>query len=386
MLEVDLEKRLDGFQLSARFRADASLVALFGPSGSGKSLTLQCIAGLARPDRGRVAMGGRVLYDSRQGIDLSPQRRRIGYVFQNYALFPHLTVEQNICYGIHGLPPGEKREKAGMLMKLMRLNGLGDRFPGELSGGQQQRVALARALAVGPQLLLLDEPFSALDSAIRGKLHRELLQIREELGVGLLLVTHNLEEAYTLSREMVVYDAGKVLQAGSREEILRHPASRTVARFTGAKNIFTAVVDEVERPGSRGGTEGFLSLNEGHFSVRAPYYPYRVGDTVAFCIRPEEIVLVPARQGKPPVGEGQLPEADRPAGENRLAGRVAGEIARGSAYTLFFALQGGSFGPGGYDLQIEIPFHTYRELGLEELKDGVAWLPRPAIHVIGGEP
>ncbi|MGE5576024.1 MAG: sulfate/molybdate ABC transporter ATP-binding protein, partial [Syntrophothermus sp.] len=311
MLEVDLEKRLDGFRLSACFKAEAPLVALFGPSGSGKSLTLQCLAGLARPDRGRVAVDGRVLYDSQQGINLPPRERKIGYVFQNYALFPHLTVEQNIGYGIHRLAPHERRRKVDELMKLMRLNGLGGRFPGELSGGQQQRVALARALAAGPQLLLLDEPFSALDSAIRSKLHRELLQIREELGVALLLVTHNLEEAYTLSKEMVVYDAGKVLQAGSREEILRRPASRTVARFTGAKNIFTAVVTGVVEPAVSGALpvgglpvqnlpaqslpaqEGFLTVDEGHFSVHTPYFPYQVGDTVAFCIRPEEIVLAP---------------------------------------------------------------------------------------------
>ena len=192
MLEVQIRKTLKAFSLDVAFSLGDERVAIFGPSGSGKSLTLQCIAGLLKPDAGRIVINGRPVFDSSQGIDLRPQDRRIGYLFQSYALFPHLTVEDNISYGLHRLSKSERAYRAKKMVAAMRLEGLESRRPSEISGGQQQRVALARSLVTEPQLLLLDEPFSALDSPIRSRLHGELLQLLQGLSITTLMVTHNL--------------------------------------------------------------------------------------------------------------------------------------------------------------------------------------------------
>lgn len=362
MIEVHIEKRLRAFHLRCQFAAGEGLVALFGPSGSGKSLTLQCIAGLMKPDSGRIVIGERVAFDSARGIDLPPQRRRVGYVFQHYALFPHLSVAENIGYGLHRMPPGERQQKVAQMVRLMRLEGLQSYRPIELSGGQQQRVAFARALIVEPSLLLLDEPFSALDSAIRSKLRQELLQLLSGLKITTLLVTHNLEEAYVLSERMVVYDAGQVLQVGDRDEVLHRPASRGVARFTGAKNIFSGTVAKV--------AGDHLEIDGEGFSVVAPRYERNKGDKVEFCIRPENIMLL---------------RPDRVPGErvkeNRLEGRIVQEMSHGSSVTLFFkaaALANGK----DYDLQIAVPAHVYQKLDLARQKDWTVSLKKNCIHVL----
>lgn len=362
MIEVDVEKRLKGFHLRSRFAAGNELVALFGPSGSGKSLTLQCIAGLARPDAGRIVIGDQIVFDSARGINLPPQRRRVGYVFQNYALLPHLSVAQNIGYGLHRLSRGQRQHKVDEMVRLMRLDGLESYRPGELSGGQQQRVALARALIVEPAILLLDEPFSALDSAIRGKLRTELLQLFGDLDVTAVLVTHNLEEAYTLSEKIVVFDAGQVLQVGHRDEVLDRPASRAVARFTGAKNIFSGTVVDA--------TDEYLEIESEGFKFVAPPSQYDKGDKVEFFIRPEHIMLL---------------RADRISGqqvkENQLDGRVVREIAHGSSVTLFFKVSGLSSAKD-YDLQIDVPSHVYQKLDLTTQKDWTVSLKKSCIHVL----
>ena len=269
MLDVDIKKQLKGFTLDVAFSIGDELAAIFGPSGSGKSLTLQCIAGLIRPDSGMVSINGRPVFDASRDLHLRPQERRIGYVFQNYALLPHLSVAQNIAFGLHRLPRQERAGRVEKVVAAMRLEGLEYHRPSELSGGQQQRVAVARALVTEPDLLLLDEPFSALDSPIRSRLHGELLRLLQGLSITAVLVTHNLAEAYTLSEKMLVYDAGRVLQVGPRDEVLRRPASRTVARFTGAKNLFQGVVVRSLPDG--------LEVRAGDALLRVPPGPYPEG-------------------------------------------------------------------------------------------------------------
>jgi len=282
------------------------VVSILGPSGSVKSLTLRLIAGILRPDAGRIVLDGRVLYDSQQGIDLPSRQRRIGFVFQNYALFPHLTVEENISYGIRHWPGARRRARVQELIKLMRLAGLEREYPARLSGGQQQRVAVARALAPQPDLLLLDEPFSALDNRVRERLVQEFAQLSRELGITALLVTHNLEEAYTLSSRIAVMEGGQVRQFGSRADILRRPCCRAVARFTGARNIFDGEVLK---------KEGAYSLIRGErFSVVAPAITFAPGEKVAFAIRPEDVILMKEEEVPDKIREAaRPPDLIRPA-------------------------------------------------------------------------
>jgi molybdate transport system ATP-binding protein len=189
-------------------RSEARTLALFGPSGAGKSLTLRCLAGLMTPDAGRVALGGRVFFDSEAGVDLPPQQRRVGYVPQNYALFPHLRVLDNVAYGLANLPRRQRDARARELLALVQLDGYGDRRPAELSGGQQQRVAIARALAIRPPLLLLDEPFASLDHETRLQMRAELRRIQAEVGPTVVLVTHDPEDVTDLAEQVVVYENG----------------------------------------------------------------------------------------------------------------------------------------------------------------------------------
>ena len=246
MLEVRIEKTLPGFNLKVAFSINQEILSIVGPSGSGKSMTLQCISGLMRPDEGYINVNGRVLYDSRNNLNLPPQKRKIGYVFQNYALFPHLKVFDNIAFGISNLNREKIEARVAYLLEKMRLKDFRDRYPRHLSGGQQQRVALARALAPEPEMLLLDEPFSALDTQVRGQLEREILSIHQFYKGNIVFVSHNLEEAYRLSSQIAVYEAGRILQLGPKDTLINAPASRTVAALTGAKNLAEGVVESVD--------------------------------------------------------------------------------------------------------------------------------------------
>lgn len=207
-LAVELRARLPGFELDVAWEIGAELAVLFGPSGAGKSLTLRLIAGLARPAEGRVVAGGRVLLDTAGRVDLSPQQRSVGFVFQDLALFPHMTVEENVRYGGHGLPPAERAGRAAELIRRFGLGGLERRRPAEISGGQKQRVALARALLRRPLLLLLDEPFSALDVPLRRELGELLREVQRAERVPAVLVTHDPDEARALADRVILYDRG----------------------------------------------------------------------------------------------------------------------------------------------------------------------------------
>ena len=239
-LEVAIEKNVAGFRLDVEFTADGSPLGLLGPSGSGKTMILRAIAGLETPDRGRIALNGRVLFDSAAGVNVPPRERRIGLLFQNYALFPHLTVAENISFGMARLSENEKRRRVTERLAAVHLDGLAERYPQTLSGGEQQRVALARALAIEPAALLLDEPFSALDTHLRGALERQLRETLASYPGSTVFVSHNLEETYRVCEKLVVLSKGGVVARGPKEEIFRHPPTLEVARVTGCKNFSEA--------------------------------------------------------------------------------------------------------------------------------------------------
>lgn len=242
-LMVDIQKRMGAFFLNVSFETEGGVLGLLGASGSGKSMTLKCIAGIERPDQGRIVLNGITLFDSGQHIDLPPQKRHVGYLFQNYALFPTMTVEQNILCGLHWEKNKRKRREAlGEMITLMQLSGLEQRHPNQLSGGQQQRVALARILVNQPALLMLDEPFSALDRHLREQLQVQMEAFLRHFGKETLLVTHDQDEAYHLCTKIAVVDEGKIHALKETTELFRNPGSRQGAILTGVKNIAPSAV------------------------------------------------------------------------------------------------------------------------------------------------
>ncbi len=239
-LEVQIKKKLLDFTLDVSFRAEAEPLSILGASGAGKTMLLRCIAGLERPDRGRIKLNDRVFFDSESRVNISAKQRRVGMLFQNYAIFPHRTVAENIGFGLEALDRDERSKRVAELIGRTHLAGLEDRYSRTLSGGEQQRVALARALAIEPEALLLDEPLSALDTHLRSQVE---IQLQETFGAyrrPTLLVTHNMEEAYRLGARLLVLSRGRVVASGAKERIFQRPPSAEVARLTGCKNISRA--------------------------------------------------------------------------------------------------------------------------------------------------
>ena len=240
-LEVDIEKRTGSFHLRAAFSGGSEFLGILGASGSGKSMTLKCIAGIEKPDRGRIALDGRVLYDSERGIDLPPQQRRVGYLFQHYALFPGMTVRQNILCGLRAEKDKRIREKrVDEMLSLLQIRDIASQKPGTLSGGQAQRTALGRILVNEPDLLMLDEPFSALDAHLRLKLQAELKGLLSGYGKGIIMVTHDRDEAYRMCDRLAVMEQGKMQAVKGTKELFADPETRAAAVLTGCKNIAKA--------------------------------------------------------------------------------------------------------------------------------------------------
>lgn len=285
-LFVDFEKRFSkGARINARLghTLDGFAVgALFGPSGCGKTTILRCLAGLERPDEGRIQFGDEVWFDSERKINLPPQARGVGYLFQDYALFPHLSVEQNIAYGLKGLSKEQRTKEVERLLRFFELEGLSDRMPNEISGGQQQRVALARALILKPRLLLLDEPLSALDSPTRDKLRPELQRYLREFHTPTVLVSHDRHEVLSLADHLVVLEAGTVLQSGPTPYLFSRPANLSVARIVGVDTVTPARVVSVN--------DGLATVQIGDAQVMAVAHDHRPGD-VFVCIRAEDVML-----------------------------------------------------------------------------------------------
>jgi molybdate transport system permease protein len=237
LLKVDLNHQLGPFALQLAFSSSSRRLGILGASGAGKSQLLRGLAGLETPQRGRIELNGRVLFDSESKINLPLQRRRIGLVVQHYALFPHLNVAENVGFSLSRLPPEQRQERVRHQLERVGLRELGHRYPSQLSGGQQQRIALARALASEPDLLLLDEPFSAQDTYLRRHLQQQLADLLQDCQVPALLVTHDLEEAYRLSDDLLVINQGKLLAHGPKHEVFDQPQDLVVAQLSGCKNF-----------------------------------------------------------------------------------------------------------------------------------------------------
>lgn len=237
-LEVHIRKKFQGFQLQTDFATEPedACTGILGASGCGKSMTLKCIAGIEKPDSGKIVLDGRALYDSENRINLPPQERNVGYLFQNYALFPTMTVEENLLVSLKG-KKRDKRKKAEEQMERFRLEGLGKRYPWQLSGGQQQRAALARMLLQQPDAILLDEPFSALDGFLKDVLQLELLELLEDYRGEVLMVSHSRDEIFKFCDKMVLLSEGKSILSGRTSDIFQNPGNMEAARLTGCKNI-----------------------------------------------------------------------------------------------------------------------------------------------------
>ena len=234
-ISIKIEKKLKGFTLKTEFDSRTSSVGILGASGSGKSMTLRCIAGIEKPDRGRIVINGKTVFDSEKKIDLSPQERRVGYLFQNYALFPAMTVKENICCGFRGKKT-EREERVRDFIKRYQLEGLGNRYPSQLSGGQQQRVALARMMIGEPEAILLDEPFSALDGYLKDILQKDMQEFLKDYKGDMLMVTHSRDEAFRFCRELMLLKEGKTLTFGETRKIFEQPGLLEASKLTGCKN------------------------------------------------------------------------------------------------------------------------------------------------------
>lgn len=235
-LYVDIEKNFRDFSLRVKLTDASSSMGILGASGSGKSMTLRCIAGIEKPDKGKIIINGKTVFDSEKGINEKPQKRKVGYLFQNYALFPTMTVEKNIGCGFRG-KKGERDKKAAEYIRRYHLEGLEKRYPNQLSGGQQQRAALARMMIGEPDVILLDEPFSALDSYLKDVLQRDMKEFLKDYQGDMVLVTHSREEAFQFCKELTLLKDGRILVSGETRSIFDEPGSVEAARLTGCKNI-----------------------------------------------------------------------------------------------------------------------------------------------------
>ncbi len=236
---IEIKKQYKEFTLGICIDGKGEALGLLGASGCGKSLTLRCIAGIITPDEGRIILNDRILFDSSQGINLSPRQRNIGMLFQNYALFPNMTVKENIGIGIRNRQ--HRREVIADLLTTFRLEALQDRYPGQLSGGEQQRTAMARLLAYEPEALLLDEPFTALDSFLKEELQQELTGMLGRYDKDIIMVSHNKEELYRFCETIAVIEQGQLLEYGSKNKIFHAPEHHRTARLTGCRNLSRAV-------------------------------------------------------------------------------------------------------------------------------------------------
>lgn len=332
-LEIDLEKRLERFTLKVRLRAGRGAVGILGASGAGKTMTLRLIAGVAEPDGGRVVLNGRVLYDSATRENVRCARRRIGIVFQDYALFPHMTVAENVGFGLCALGAEERQRVVAVHLRRMHIAELAERTPGEISGGQRQRVAIARCMAMEPDALLLDEPFAALDPHLRRQTEEQLRETLAEYKGAVLFVTHDMEEAFRFCSELVVLDSGRVIASGPRQELFERPRTVVAARLTGCKNIVAA---------RRVGTE--------RIAVDAWGCELRTG-----CAVPDGLTHVGVRSHQIAI------ETDA-AGDNTFPGWLMGTSEAPHEMTLYLRLHAPAQGTEPAHVQVDLPKDAWRAL------------------------
>ncbi|HRD77714.1 MAG TPA: ABC transporter ATP-binding protein [Hyphomicrobiaceae bacterium] len=341
--------------------APGELLALVGPSGSGKTTILRAISGLMTPASGRIVSGESVWLDTSLSLALSPQQRRVGLVFQDYGLWPHRDALGNVMLAMLDQPSGEREGRARALLDLVNLAGLERRMPAALSGGQQQRVALARALARDPAVLLLDEPFSAVDQMTRQRLQRELALIRHRLAIPIVLVTHDLDEAMMLADRIAVLQRGKTLQVGTPEEVRLRPASSTVARLLGQTNIFSGRLTTSALAPATGRLDwGGIALEV------AATGSVREGETVDWLIPRDHVVL--HRRGRPSLGER----------ENPVVGTIRSLVILGEQASVEMTVEAV---PGAV-LNFRLPTHAARRNGLERGAEITVSLLADGIHLM----
>jgi molybdate transport system ATP-binding protein len=294
-LSVRIAKRLPGaareFVLEAAVTISPGISILFGPSGAGKTTLLDCIAGLTVPDCGRIEIGRRVFFDSDRGVSLPVQNRRVGYVFQDLALFPHLTVARNIAYGLAGRPSSAQQRRVDGILESFRISHLKDRRPGEISGGEQQRVALARGLVTDPCLLLLDEPLAALDAPTKSKIIDDLREWNGAHRIPVLYVTHSRDEVFALGEQVIALENGRVVAQGTPHVVMTAPRQETVAQLAGFENIFDAVVVAVHE--DRGTMTCRIADSE--VELETPMVRAEVGSALHVGIRAGDILLATVR-------------------------------------------------------------------------------------------
>ena len=341
-LVVDVQKRLSqAFQFHIRLEVGSEILVLFGPSGAGKTTTLNAIAGLVTPDEGEILLDGQAFFRRRRpgpAVNLPARKRKVGYVFQQYLLFPHLTALENVAYPLWGTRDGQQQATA--LLERMHLGHLAQRYPSQLSGGQQQRVAIARSLATHPQTLLLDEPFSALESGLRARLQQELRDLQRELGLVVIYVTHRLEDAFAIGDRLAVIRDGVVEQIGKTQEVVHNPVSHQVAEAIGIPNLFSARVIAV--------TPETLTLDWDGLPLEVGPQQAEVGSSVTAYIQPEEIrVLYPDRPVMSPVTH------------NQVIGRIVATQFNAGFRTLRVRLT------NGHEVEAWFPASSYLALSLE---------------------
>jgi molybdate transport system ATP-binding protein len=292
MIRARIRKRFvagtesSAFELDVEFEAAEGVTVLFGASGAGKTLTLDSIAGFARPDGGRILLDDRILFDGDARVCLRPQDRGCGYVFQNYALFPHMTLRENLAFAAERLPRLERHRRVNEMLERFQVAEFAGRYPHEVSGGQKQRCSIARALIVKPHVLLLDEPARGLDASLRDDLYDLLRELRGEFRVPILLVTHDLEAAFAVGDEMLIFEAGRIPQRGKPASVLRQPVSENVARLFGYATFVQAEIVKL----NPGADSSVLRLFGKEFC--GPYYPGSlIGDRLTLCARPDELRL-----------------------------------------------------------------------------------------------
>ncbi len=344
--------------------APGEILALVGPSGSGKTTTLRAIAGLHQVAEGSIACGGDIWFDSATGMNRPTRDRRVGFVFQSYALFPHLTALQNVMEALGDRPASLRRGEARAYLARVHLDGLEDRRPATLSGGQQQRVAVARALARRPEVLLLDEPFSAVDRMTRHRLQRELAELRRDLSMPIILVTHDLEEAARLADRIAVIHHGALLQTGDVTEVMTRPKTPAVARLVGIRNIFAGTIDK-----DRDEAGHVMVTWRDHRLETTVGSGFAAGEQVSWCIPSDSVVI--HRRDRPSRGER----------ENPVYGDVAEMVRLGETTELVIQV-----GPrDAHPLHASIPTHVARRNRIAEGETIGVSLRADAIQVMRRE-
>ncbi len=371
VLAVEAYRKLAGFTLAVEFSAPVGLIVLFGPSGAGKSMTLQALAGLCSLDNAKISLGDRIWHDRAKHLYVPPQQRQVGYVPQSYGLFPHLTVTQNIAFGLT-IRRKQARQRVAELVHLMQLDGLEHLRPAQLSGGQQQRVALARALAIHPRLLLLDEPFSALDAATHEKLRDELRTFHKRVHIPLVLVTHDAQEARMLADTIVVIQDGHVLQAGTPEIVFHSPRTDAVARLLGMNTCWQGTIDAlINDRDTVDATEFIAMLRIDNLTLQAIVprkYHLQTGQRVQVGIRTEEIRVTAA-------GSGAVTRPALAHFSSYARGLIIDEQARGILHNVTVRLD------SGLTLDVPVLQREYRELGLSIGQEVELDVPLEAVHV-----